>query len=210
MRFERRYAGGDRKVSIYYVRHGETSWSLSGQHTGTTEVPLTERGKADAVALGAYLGGIEFSHVLCSPRQRAQQTSELLDLKTRVEIRDDIVEWHYGEYEGLRTVDIRRARPGWNIWNDGCPRGESPADISARVDRFIADLEILEGHVAVISHGHFGSALLTRWAGFPISAGQHFALDPTSLSILGRAKHEPDIHTLLLVNASPEKPASRF
>jgi probable phosphoglycerate mutase len=197
-------------MKVFYVRHGETTWSLSGQHTGTTEVPLTERGEASVVALRSYLDGIEFSRVLCSPRLRAQRTCELLGLSQHAEIRDDVAEWRYGDYEGLRTIDIRKQTPGWDIWTDGCPGGESPAEMSARVDGVIASLEGLGGNIALISHGHFGSALLARWAGFAIAEGRHLGVDPASISILGHAAHEPEIRTLMLANASAESISSRF
>jgi broad specificity phosphatase PhoE len=197
-------------MKVFYVRHGETTWSLSGQHTGTTEVPLTEQGEASVVALRTYLDGIEFSHVVCSPRLRARRTCELLGLIDRAEIRDDVAEWNYGDYEGLRTVDIRKQRPGWDIWTNGCPGGESPAQMSARVDGVVASLETLDGNVALVSHGHFGGALLARWAGLAIAEGRHLVVDPASISVLGHAKREPEIRAVMLVNASAEKLSSRF
>jgi len=177
-------------TQIHFVRHGETAWSLTGQHTGTTDLDLTPRGAAQAGGLAEVLRSIQASHVLSSPRLRARRTCELAGLGGDVGIDADLSEWDYGAYEGLRTTDIQRERPAWNVWRDGCPDGESPADVSARADRLITRLLALKGHLLLFSHGQFGAALAARWIGLPLLAGQHLVLHPASLSILGQdAKH---------------------
>lgn len=173
---------------LYLVRHGETAWSLTGQHTGLTDIPLTEHGKDQARRLAPRLRQIGFSRVLVSPRLRARQTCELAGLAAESVAEPDLAEWDYGEYEGLNSVDIRRARSNWSVWRDGCPGGESPAAMSARVDRLIVHLCSMAGNIALFSHGQLGAALAVRWIGMPIAAGAHFALHPATLSILG---HEP-------------------
>jgi broad specificity phosphatase PhoE len=144
---------------LYLVRHGETAWSLSGQHTGRTDIPLTEQGELDARELAERLRGVRFSRVFTSPLQRARRTCELAALNKVGEIEPDLAEWNYGNYEGLRTKDIRRGRPDWNVFRDGCPGGESPAQVSKRADLMIARLRTLEGDLAIFSHGHFGRVL---------------------------------------------------
>ena len=170
---------------IYLIRHGETAWSLSGQHTGRTDVPLTAKGEQDARDLAERLRAVRFSRVFTSPRQRAQRTCELVGLGAVAEIEPDLSEWDYGDYEGQRSEDIRTGRPGWNLFQDGCPRGESPGQVSERADRVIARLRALEGNTASFSHGHFGRVLAARWIGLPVSQAQHFLLSTASLSILG-------------------------
>ena len=197
-------------MKLFLIRHGETEWSMSGKHTGTTEVPLTERGEAGARELGESIRAIPFARVFCSPRARARRTCELLDLAPRPEIRGELVEWNYGDYEGLRTAEIRARRPGWNIWTDGCPNGESPAELAARADRFLDDIAPLDGNVAVVSHGHLTCALIVRWARLAIDAGQHFAIDPAALSVLGTAKHQPEIRTIERANALPGRLSDRY
>jgi broad specificity phosphatase PhoE len=189
-------------LRLYLVRHGETVWSLSGQHTGSTDIPLTARGEDEARNLAAYFERIPFTHVLTSPRQRARRTCELLRLEKPCEINQDLAEWDYGAYEGQRTVDIRKDRPKWNLWEDGCPGGEMPADVSARADRLIAYLCTLQGNVALFSHGHFGCALAVRWIGLAVREGQHFVIDPASLGILGVAPRHPEARAIVLWNAS--------
>jgi probable phosphoglycerate mutase len=169
---------------IHLIRHGETEWSLTGQHTGRTDLPLTPRGEEKARQLGKQLQGIQFARVFTSPRQRAKRTCELAGLSSAAEIEPDLAEWDYGEYEGQRTADIRKHRPDWNIFEHGCPGGESPDQISARADRLIARLRTFEGNVALFSHGHFGRVLAVRWVGLPVLAGQRLTLDTASLSIL--------------------------
>ncbi|HUX24295.1 MAG TPA: histidine phosphatase family protein [Burkholderiales bacterium] len=187
---------------LYLVRHGETEWSLSGRHTGRTDIALTERGKREARKLARRLRAIQFAHVLTSPRQRAQQTCRLAGLGAAAEIEPDLAEWDYGDYEGQRSADIRKVRAGWNIFRDGCPRGEMPAQVADRADRLIARLRALEGNVALFSHGQFGCVLAARWIGLPPGEAQHFVLGPASLSILGFGFHHPEVAVIALWNAA--------
>ena len=191
-------------LKLYLVRHGETACSLSGQHTGRTDIPLTAHGEDEALSLAAYLSRIPFAHVLSSPRQRARRTCELLRLEKTSEINQDLAEWDYGAYEGQRTVDIHKDRPNWDLWKDGCPGGEMPADVSARADRLIAYLFTLQGNVALFSHGHFGCALAARWIGLAVDEGRHLVIDPASLGILGFAPRHDEVRAVLLWNASAQ------
>jgi broad specificity phosphatase PhoE len=169
---------------LFLIRHGETEWSLSGRHTGRTDIALTERGEEDAKALGNRLRTLPFSAVLTSPSRRARRTCELAGLAAATEIDSDLSEWDYGDYEGLTSAEILEARPGWNLFLDGCPNGESPARVSDRADRVIAGLKEREGNIALFSHGHFGRALAARWIGSPVDLGRRFSLAPASLSVL--------------------------
>jgi len=169
---------------IYLIRHGETAWSRSGQHTGRTDLPLTPEGEAEARTLAGRLAGIRFDQVYSSPRQRAQRTCELAGLAAAMFIDPDLAEWDYGDYEGLRTEEIRANQPDWSIYRDGCPQGESPADISARADRLIVRLAGMSGTTAVFSHGHFGRVLAVRWIGWPVPAAAHLLIHTASLSLL--------------------------
>lgn len=186
---------------IYLVRHGETAWSLSGQHTGRTDIPLTEQGEQDARKLAERLRAVRFSRLFTSPLQRARRTYELAGLKEIAEIEPDLTEWDYGDYEGLRPEDIRSARPDWNVFRDGCPRGESPSQISERADRLIARLRALEGNIAIFSHGHFGRVLAARWIGLSVKQAQAFLLNTASLSILGYEHNVPEVSAIVLWNA---------
>jgi probable phosphoglycerate mutase len=186
---------------LYLMRHGETAWSLSGQHTGLTDIPLTEQGEQDARKLAERLCTVEFSRVFTSPLQRARRTCELAGLGKVGEIEPDLVEWDYGDYEGQRLVDIRKARPDWNVFQDGCPGGESPAQVSERADRLIARLWTLEGNIAIFSHGHFGRVLAARWIGLQIRQAQHFLLGTASVSILGYEHNLAEVPAIVLWNA---------
>ena len=170
---------------IYLLRHGETTWSLTGQHTGRTDLPLTENGERRASRLRARLQGIKFSHVLTSPLQRARRTCELAGLGAAAQAEPDLQEWDYGDYEGRTTADIRTQHPGWDVFVDGCPHGESVEQISQRADRALTGLRQLGGTIALFSHGQFLRALAVRWVGLPVREGRHFALDTASISILG-------------------------
>lgn len=170
---------------LFLVRHGETTWSLSGRHTGLTDIPLTERGEQQAKDLGDRLRALKFSAVFTSPRRRARRTCELVGLAKASEIDPDLVEWDYGDFEGLTSAEILEGQPAWNLFLDGCPNGESPAQVSDRADRVIARVKKLEGAVAVFSHGHFSRVLAARWVGSHVSLGQRFLLTTASLSILG-------------------------
>jgi broad specificity phosphatase PhoE len=169
---------------IYVIRHGETAWSKSGKHTGRTEIPLSEEGERRASLLRDCLAQVSFSRVLTSPRQRAQQTCELAGLGIGAQEEPDLAEWDYGDYEGMRSAEILDARPGWNLFRDGCPNGESPGQISARADRVIDHVRSMEGRVALFSHGHFGRVLGVRWVGLPVRDGEFLLLDTASFSVL--------------------------
>jgi broad specificity phosphatase PhoE len=173
------------RVTLFLLRHGETEWSRSGRHTGRTDIPLTARGEEDARTLGDRLHTTTFVRVFTSPMQRARRTCELAGLTPVADVEPDLAEWDYGDYEGLRSLDVRKARPDWNLFRDGCPRGETPAQVSDRADRLIARLRMLDGHIALFSHGHFGCVLAVRWIGLPVIEGQHFSLDTASVSMLG-------------------------
>jgi probable phosphoglycerate mutase len=188
-------------LTLYFVRHGETEWSLSGQHTGHSDIPLTPRGEDQARALASRLRAIHFDHILTSPRQRARRTCELAGLAAAATVDPDLSEWDYGEYEGRRTVDIRKERPDWNIFEDGCPGGESATQISDRVDRTIARLCALSGNIIVFSHGQFGCVLATRWIGLPVASAKHFAMATASLSILGYQPRHPETPVISLWNS---------
>jgi probable phosphoglycerate mutase len=185
---------------LYLIRHGETAWSLSGQHTSYMDIPLTEKGETDARQLAQRLGSVRFNEVLTSPRLRAQRTCELAGFGSRSKIEPDLVEWNYGDYEGLRTSEIQQIRPGWNIFTDGCPGGESPADAAARADRVIARLRSREGKVAVFAHGHIGRVLAARWIGESVGFGQHLQLNPASISILAYEHDDPNQPVIALWN----------
>lgn len=172
-------------VEIVLVRHGETEWTRSGQHTGRTDIPLTERGRQAARAVGAALRERSFARVLTSPLARAAETCRLASLDGDAVLRDELLEWDYGAYEGRRTVEIREGRPGWSLWRDGVPDGETAAQVGARVDRVIAELRSAGGDVAVFAHGHLLRVLTARWLGLQPEAGRLFALDPATVSVLG-------------------------
>lgn len=155
---------------IYLARHGETAWSLTGQHTGRTDLPLTERGERNARRLGERLAGLRFAKVFTSPSQRAVRTCELAGFGTAAEVDPDLVEWNYGDYEGLRTVQIQAKRPDWQLFCDGCPNGESPGQIGARADRAVSRLREIEGDVLIFSSGHFLRVLAAGWTSNPPQA----------------------------------------
>jgi broad specificity phosphatase PhoE len=201
MRHDQIICRQDMLPRIYLIRHGETEWSLSGQHTSRTDIPLTEQGEQDARKLGERLRDLNFSQVFSSPRQRARRTCELTGLAQVAEIEPDLAEWDYGDYEGKRSADILPARPDWNLFRDGCPRGETPAQISDRADRLIVRLRVLDGNVALFSHDHFGRVLAARWIGLPVSEAQHFLLDTASFSILGYEHNLADSPVIALWNA---------
>lgn len=182
----------DAPLQIYLVRHGQTGWSLSGQHTGRTDIALTPQGEHEARALQPSFRGLTFSHVLTSPRQRARQTAALVGLGAQATVEPDLAEWDYGDYDGLRSVEIQAMRPGWNILRDGCPNGESPAQIALRADRLAAKLSALSGHVAVFTHGHFGRCLAARWIGFDLTAVQHLLLGTACYGVLGYDPGHPE------------------
>jgi probable phosphoglycerate mutase len=190
-------------VNFYFVRHGETEWSRDGRHTSRTDIALTAKGEAQAAALSPWLAAVTFSHVLCSPRLRARRTCELAGLGASPQIEPDLTEWDYGQYEGERSHDIREIVTGWTLFRDGAPGGEAPWQVHERADRLIARLITLEGNVALVSHGQFGSALAARWIGLEVIEGRHFALATASLGILGFSPDHPEVRAMTLWNAVP-------
>jgi len=178
---------------VYLIRHGETEWSLSGQHTGITDIPLTENGRNVAKQLEPILAKETFTLILTSPLERARKTCELAGLGAHAEIDRDLMEWNYGEYEGLTPKQIDAQAPGWMIFTDGCPGGESPAQVSARADRLVARVRSVEGDVALFAHGHIFRVFAARWLGLPPMAGCHFLLDTATLSILSYYRNLPAI-----------------
>jgi broad specificity phosphatase PhoE len=170
---------------VYLARHGETAWSLSGQHTGRTDLPLTECGEANARALGARLRGLSFAKVFTSPLQRAVRTCELAGFGAKAERDPDLIEWDYGQYEGRRTVEIMKDRPDWFLFRDGCPGGETPDQVGARADRVIDRIRAVRGDVLVFSSAHILRVLAARWLGLEAAGGRHFLLGTASLSLLG-------------------------
>ncbi len=191
---------------IYFIRHGETAWSLAGKHTGRTDIALTAHGEDEARELSPRLAPIEFSEVLVSPRLRARQTCALAGLGQQSEIEPDLAEWDFGDYEGLLSADIRKTRPDWDAWRDGSPGGEMPAAVSIRLDRLIARLNTMHGNIALFSHGQLGASLAARWIGLPVFDGRHFILHTASLSILSHDATHPDLRVIAQWNhAPPEK-----
>jgi probable phosphoglycerate mutase len=171
--------------AIYLARHGETAWSLSGQHTGLTDLPLTARGEENARRLGKRLAGLTFAKVFTSPLQRARRTCELAGFGAVAEVDDNLVEWNYGAYEGRRTPEIHAERPDWQLFRDGCPGGESPAQIGARADKVVERVRALQAGVLLFSSGHFLRVLASRWLGLEPVAGKFLVLGTASLSLLG-------------------------
>lgn len=178
---------------VFIVRHGETEWSLSGQHTGTTDIPLTEHGRQVARLLRPILAKESFALALTSPLQRARETCRLTGFGDVAKVEPDLVEWNYGRYEGLTPAQIHATAPGWLIFRDGCPGGEQPEEIGARVDRVIAKVRAVDGNVALFAHGHVFRVLAARWLGLPASAGQHFLLDTATMTILSYYRGIPAI-----------------
>jgi probable phosphoglycerate mutase len=177
---------------VVLVRHGETAWSASGQHTSVTDIDLTGRGAEQAAELGARLTGYRFGVVLSSPRLRARRTAELAGLTVSA-IDEDLTEWDYGRYEGLTTAAIRTDRPDWSLWTDGAPEGESPAQVQARVDHLLARVRplVADSDVALVAHGHILRVIGARWIGLPASGGGSLALDTASLSVLDHEHGTP-------------------
>ena len=171
--------------TVTLARHGETEWALSGRHTGRTDIPLTERGEQVARGLAHRLQGQEFARVFTSPLQRAAKTCALAGFGDVAKTEDALLEWDYGAYEGRTTKDILRERPGWKLFRDGCPDGESPAAIGARADEFIARLRAIEGGVLLFSSAHILRVLAARWLGLPPDGGKLLILGTASLSVLG-------------------------
>ena len=170
---------------IYLARHGETAWTLSGQHTGRTDLPLTEGGERNARALGARLRGLVFAKTFTSPLQRAVRTCELAGFGNGAELDPDLMEWDYGQYEGRRTAEILEERPDWQLFRDGCPGGETPAEIGARADRVVSRVRAVHGDALLFSSGHILRVLAARWLGLEAAGGRYFVLGTAALCILG-------------------------
>jgi probable phosphoglycerate mutase len=171
--------------SIYLARHGETAWSRTGQHTGLTDLPLTERGESEARELAKRIAGIPFAEVFTSPLQRAARTCEIAGFGAVAHRDADLVEWNYGKFEGRKTAEIHVESPDWQLFRDGCPGGETPAQVSARADRVLGRLRVVKGDVLVFSSGHFLRVLAARFLGLEPAAGKYFTLSTASVSILG-------------------------
>ena len=176
-------AAGSKEILL--VRHGETEWSRSGRHTGRTDIPLTGLGREQAEAVGAALRGREFALVLTSPLARAAETCRLAGLGGQAIERDELMEWDYGAYEGRTTAEIREERPGWSLFRDGVPAGETVAEVGARADRVLAEVLFAGGDAVLFAHGHVLRVLTARWLGFEPNAGRFFALDAGTISTLG-------------------------
>lgn len=170
------------------IRHGETEWSRSGRHTSTTDLPLTESGRDAALRVAKSLEAISTDHLITSPMRRARETAEIATGGTSVRTSDLLVEWNYGEYEGLTTPEIRADRPSWSLWTDGCPGGESPEDAGARADALLGEVTSLEGNVVLFGHGHFLRVVTARYLGLTASDGRRFVLRTATLSILGHER----------------------
>lgn len=181
------------KDQVWLVRHGETEWSKSGRHTSTTDLPLTAEGERIAAELKDRLARVQFDLVLTSPRQRARRTAELAGFGDAV-TDDDLVEWNYGDYEGITTAEIRKKVPGWTIWDDPVPNGESPEQVAARLDRVIQRIAAVDGDVLIFGHSHALRALTARWLELGVTEGRHFVLDTATLSVLGWERGSPAIH----------------
>ncbi len=190
-------------LRLFFMRHGETDWSLSGQHSGRANIPLTTNGEDEARHLGERTRVFSFSHVLSSPLQRAWRTCELTGLSQLAEIEPDLAEWDNGDYEEKTSAEIHASRPGWNVFRDGCPGGEMPDEVSVRTDQLIERLTLLDGNVALFSHSHFGRVLAARWIGLAVVHAQSFVLNTASLSILGYEHDSTDQPATTLWNCAP-------
>ncbi|MDA8327977.1 MAG: histidine phosphatase family protein [Betaproteobacteria bacterium] len=190
---------GDVPNKVYLVRHGETAWTISGQHTGRTDIALTEQGEREARTLAPRLKNKHFAQVFTSPLQRARHTAELAGFGARAQIDSDLTEWDYGVYEARRTVDIRAERAGWRLFRDGCPGGETLDEVSLRADRVIGRIRAQEGDVLVFAHRDILRILIARWLNLPAVEGRHFYLVTASLNILGY-DHDLDEPVICLLN----------
>lgn len=191
-------------LRLYLIHHGETEWSRDGKHTGRSEISLTQNGEHEARELGDYLSHISFTQVLSSPLRRAVQTCTLAGVDQAPQLEPDLAEWDYGQYEGLRSVEILQQRPDWDVYRDGCPGGEMPAQVAARADRLLASLRKQAGNIALFAHGQIGSVLAARWLGLSIDEAQHFMLGTSSFSIFSFDPHHPAVPVITLWNAQPQ------
>ena len=188
-------------LRLYFIRHGETEWSLSSRHTSRTEISLTTQGENDARRLAEKLHAVRFAHVFTSPRERARRTCELMQLTPVAAMEPRLAEWDYGDYEGQRSVEIRKERTHWNLFQDGCPQGESPAQVSNRADQLITHLRTLAGNIALFSHGQFGSVLAVRWIGLSVVTAQHFQLGTASMSIFEYSPNHAEVPVISLLGS---------
>jgi probable phosphoglycerate mutase len=195
--------GGEQRGELVLARHGETEWSRTGRHTGRTDVPLTDVGRRQASLLAVSLAGRHFERVLSSPLSRALETCRLAGFGDAAETRDELLEWDYGKYDGLTTLEIRSERPGWSLWRDGCPGGETATDVGERADRLLEELREIPGDVALFAHGHVLRVLAARWIGLPAPAGALLALATATVSTLG---WERETAVVRLWNAPPGVP----
>jgi probable phosphoglycerate mutase len=193
---------------VVLIRHGETEWTLSGRHTSTTDVALTDGGRAEVVAAAGLVAGRTFALILMSSRARAVETAALMGLGPGAQVDDDLAEWNYGQYEGLTSAEIDARRAGWSLWRDGCPGGEVGAQVAARVDRAIARVRAAGGDTALVAHGHVLRVLGARWIGLGPQAGQSLVLSTASVSVLGWEHHAPAI-VRWNVTAPDPRPAAR-
>ncbi len=187
---------------VYLARHGETAWTISGQHTGVTDLPLTAQGEVEAVRLGERLEGLAFAGVLTSPLQRAVRTCELAGFASAAEVEPDLLEWNYGMYEGRTSADIRTEHPDWQLFRDGCPGGESPDQVGARADRVARRVRAMGGDVLLFSSGHFLRVFAARWLGLEPGAGKYLLLSTASLSAVGY-EHDRSEPVIRLWNETP-------
>jgi len=175
----------DEAQKIYLIRHGETEWSRDGKHTGVTDVSLTDHGRQTARSLQPVLAREQFVLVLTSPLQRARETCDLAGLAKDSRVEPDLMEWNYGDYEGLTTKQIQSAKPGWSVFHHGCPGGETPEQVGGRANRVLAKVRATDGNVALFAHGHVLRVIAARWVNQPPSFGEHLLLDTATLSVLG-------------------------
>jgi broad specificity phosphatase PhoE len=187
---------------LYLARHGDTAWTDSHRHTGRTDLPLNERGEEHARQLGERLQHFSFACVFTSPLQRASKTCELAGFRAGAEVDRDLIEWNYGRFEGKRTSDVVKERPGWELYRDGCPDGELPGDVAMRADRFIARVHAIAGDVLAFSSGHIIRMIATRWLGLPPAAGRFFFCYPASVGVLGFEHNSRDQPIIRLWNST--------
>ena len=196
--------GNAMTLRLYFMRHGETAWSLSGQHTGRADLSLTVHGTTEAQRLGERIQAIAFAHVFCSPLIRARQTCQLAGLSTNAIIDDDLAEWDNGDYEGMTHDDVIAVHANWNLFRDGCPNGEMPADIGARADRLVHRFVALDGNIAVFSHSHLGRVLAARWINLAVENAECFLLDTCSVSVLSHDREDGKPRSIMLWNWTPQ------
>lgn len=175
----------EKKPQIWVIRHAETAWSLSGQHTGLSDIPLTAKGEKAAGELKPWISKMNFAKVYSSPLSRALHTAELCGLQSQCEKEPLLLEWDYGAYEGLKTDEIQKLHPGWDIWKDGCPKGETLEQVHQRAEQLLEKCSKIEGNVALFSHGHFSRFIIATWLGLPAQRGRHFAIRAGSVTVLG-------------------------